>query len=197
MESVNLLSQILSTDNSVRQRAEADMNTKRTQDPASLMQLFVENLKNSDPQTAQMACVLFKKYFLDNTEGFDPSNFEQMGTAVIESIDPSQPMVLLKSKGDLISKICMLQGKSDELLAMLQKWAQEDNSVFQQLAMYVSQKQTECHLTVDQLKAYTERYFAIFQKCLGGSDLKVRVTSIPAITSFLLSAKDDDDKNAV
>lgn len=108
MESTNLLADILNADNSVRQRAEADMNTQRTQNPAALMQLFTTNLQNADTNQAQMSCVLFKKYFLDNTEGFDPSNFEQMGTAVINSIDPSQPMKLLKSKGDLISKIYLL-----------------------------------------------------------------------------------------
>lgn len=80
---------------------------------------------------------------------------------------------------------------------MLQTWSQDNNSVVQQLAMYVSTKQTECHLTVEQLKAFTERYFTIFQTCISGSDLKVKVAAIPAITSFLLSAQDDDDKSAV
>ena len=37
----------------------------------------------------------------------------------------------------------------------------------------------------------------IFQKCLGSSDLKVKVSSIPAIVSFLLSAGDIGDKVAI
>ena len=116
MESQNPLTQILSTDNAVRQNAETDMNRRRTDDPKGLMQIFAENLKNSDTQTAQMACVLFKKYFLDNTEGINPSDLELVCKEVVLSLDPSQPMVLLKSKGDLISKISMLQGQSENLL---------------------------------------------------------------------------------
>ena len=57
-------------------------------------------------------------------------------------------MVLLKRKGDIISKIFMLQEKNEELLQILVGWAQSDNSVSQQLAMYIFEKQSECHLSM-------------------------------------------------
>ena len=113
-----------------RQRAEAELTSQRTANPAALLQLFVGNLKNDNVETAQMSCIMFKKYFLDNTEGVNPNDFDQMRVAVLESLDfKTQPMVLLKRKGDLISKIFMLQEKSEELLHILVQWAQSDDSV--------------------------------------------------------------------
>jgi len=132
MEAPNLLSTIMNASTSTvdRQRAEAELTSQRTANPAALLQLFVGNLKNDNVETAQMSCIMFKKYFLDNTEGVNPNDFDQMRVAVLESLDfKTQPMVLLKRKGDLISKIFMLQEKSEELLHILVQWAQSDDSV--------------------------------------------------------------------
>jgi len=129
MEAPNLLSDIMNPDNAVRQRAEAELTSQRAAKPAALLELFVGNLKNDNVEVAQMSCVLFKKYFLDNREGVDVKAFDQMREAVLESLDfQTQPMLLLKRKGDLISKIFMLQEKSEELLQILVQWAQSDNS---------------------------------------------------------------------
>lgn len=66
-------------------------------------------MKSDKPEVAQIACVLFKKYFLDNTEGVDPSDLESMKMAVLTSLDfKTQQLPLLKRKGDLISKVFML-----------------------------------------------------------------------------------------
>lgn len=46
MESQNPLKDILGADNTVRQRAEAQLNTQRTENPASLMQLFMANINS-------------------------------------------------------------------------------------------------------------------------------------------------------
>ena len=62
----NLLQDILSADNTARTRAEQEFEKQRTADPATLLQLFLGNLSNADESLAQMSCVLFKKYFLDN-----------------------------------------------------------------------------------------------------------------------------------
>jgi len=130
MEAPNLLSQIIGTDNAVRQRAEAELTSQRTANPAALLQLFVGNLKNNNVEVAQMSCHLLKKYFLDNREGVEVNDVDQMRIAVLESLDfKTQSMVLLKRKGDLISKIFMLQEKNEELLQILVQWAQSDDTV--------------------------------------------------------------------
>lgn len=139
-----------------------------------------------------MSCILFKKYFLDNQEGVNPSDYDLMRETVMNSLDfKTQPMMLLKRKGDLISKVFMLQDKNEELLQKLVEWAQSDDSVAQQLSMYIFEKQAECHLTDEQLNKYQGSFHSIFEKSLSpASDMKVRVAALLATTSFLLSVQD-------
>ena len=87
METNNLLKDILGHDNATRQRAETSLNDQRTSNPAALLQLFTANISNTDPAVAQISCILFKKYFLDNREGIQNNDFEQMKTVVMESIN--------------------------------------------------------------------------------------------------------------
>ena len=109
METTNILADIMNTDITVLQRAEAELSTHRASNSGALLQLFISNLKNDKVEVAQMACVLLKKYFLDNTENVNENNFEDIKNAVTASVDTTnQPMLLLKRKGDLISKVFML-----------------------------------------------------------------------------------------
>jgi hypothetical protein len=81
-------------------------------------------MKNDKVEVAQISCVLFKKYFLDNADGVSAEDFEMMKQAVLSSLDfKTQPILLLKRKGDVISKIFSLQGQNEELLSMLVQWA--------------------------------------------------------------------------
>jgi hypothetical protein len=162
MDSQNLLQDILGADNTVRQRAETELNSQRASNPGSLLQLFITNMSSDKTEVAQISCILFKKYFLDNTEGVNPGDYEQMLQAVMQSLDFKQPMLLLKRKGDLISKLFMLQNKNEQLLGQLVEWAQSDDAVSKQFAMYIFEKQTECHLSDEQLKTHKDSFFTIF-----------------------------------
>ena len=120
-----MLQEVLDANNTVRQRAEGELNTQRKQNPAALLQLFVANLKNENEAVSQISCVLFKKYFLDESEGVNPDDYEQMKKAVLESLDfTSQSLLTLKRKAELLAKIFKLQEQSEELLKMLVGWAQ-------------------------------------------------------------------------
>jgi len=74
--------------------------------------------------------------------------------------------MLLKRKGDVLSKIFSLQGKNEELLNLLVQWAQSDDSNSKQFAMYVFEVLSECHLKPEELKKYKESFVSIFQKSL-------------------------------
>ena len=109
METTNLLQDILGHDNSARQRAETELNTQRTSNPAALLQLFISNMRSDKVEVAQISCILFKKYFLDNSEGISTADYEMMKQAVMDSLDfKTQPILLLKRKGDVLSKIFSL-----------------------------------------------------------------------------------------
>ena len=193
METSNLLSDILGQDNTVRQRAETELNNQRTANPAALLSLFISNMRSEQLEIAQISCILFKKYFLDNSEGISATDYEQMKQAVMESLDfKTQPLLLLKRKGDVLSKIFSLQGKNEELLNLLVSWAQSDDSISKQFAMYVFEILSECHLDPAQLTKYKSSFFTIFEKSLQDADIKVRVAALKATTSFLYSIEDQN-----
>lgn len=153
--------------------------------------MFIQNMKNESVEIAQISCVLFKKYFLDNSEGITESDFEMMKQAVMDSLDfNSQPLLLLKRKGDVISKIFSLQGQNEQLLTLLVQWAQSDNVVSKQFAMYVFEILSECHLSNEQLKKHKDSFFTIFDQSLQDGEIKVRVAALKATTSFLFSIED-------
>jgi hypothetical protein len=47
-------------------------------------------------------------------------------------------------------------------LGQLVEWAQSDDAVSKQFAMYIFEKQTECHLSDEQLKTHKDSFFTIF-----------------------------------
>jgi hypothetical protein len=130
METTNLIKDLLQADNTIRQRAETQLNDQRSSNPGALMQLFIANMRSGETEVAMISCVLFKKYFLDNSEGITQSDYEQMKQAVMDSLDfKTQPILLLKRKGDVLSKIFSLQQKNEELLGLLVQWAQTEDIV--------------------------------------------------------------------
>lgn len=167
MEAQSLLQDILGQDNSARQRAENELNTQRTANPGALLQLFISNMSSDKVEVAQISCILFKKYFLENAEGVSDTDFELMKQAVLNSLDfKTQPILLLKRKGDVISKIYSLQGKNEDLLTLLVQWAQSEDVVSKQFAMYVFEILSECHLQPEQLKKHKTSFFTIFEQSL-------------------------------
>ena len=194
METQNLLEAILGHDNTARQRAETELNNTRTSNPGALLQLFTANLKSEKVEVAQISCVLFKKYFLDNAEGVSSADFDQMLQVVMDSLDfETQPLILLRRKGDIISKIYSLQNKNEDLLKLLVGWAESENVVSKQFAMYVFEILSECHLTPQQMKAYNTSFFTIFQKSLQDSNMHVRVAALKATTAFIYGIDDKDE----
>ena len=53
--------------------------------------------------------------------------------------------------------------------------------------MYVFEKQTECHLSDEQLNTHKDSFYQIFEKSMQDQDIKVRVAALRATASFLLS----------
>ena len=93
--------------------------------------------------------MLFKKYFLDDrrAESMTAEDLEQMRATIMNTLDFNQPLIILKRKGDIISKIYAKQGRNEDLLKMLVEWAQSDNNSGRQFSMYVFEVLSDCHLT--------------------------------------------------
>jgi hypothetical protein len=107
MES-NILQSLLSHDNSTRKRAEESITSERNSNPANLLNILIEGMKNSaDQNISQLAALMYKKLFLDDArvDQLSSEDLEMMKGAVMSTMDFSQNMTLLKRKGDIISKI--------------------------------------------------------------------------------------------
>lgn len=137
---------------------------------------------------------MYKKLFLDDSrsEGLSESDLEIMKTTIMGTMDFSQSLTLLKRKGDIISKIFAKQNKSEDLLKMLVEWAQSDNSVSRQFAMYLFEVLSDCHLTPEQLTSHKDSFMTIFAKSFTDREISVRVSALKATTSFLTSIDDSD-----
>ena len=62
-------------------------------------------------------------------------------------LDFNQPLMILKRKGDILSKIYAKQGKNEDLLKLLVEWAQTESTTGRQFSMYVFEVLSDCHLT--------------------------------------------------
>ena len=156
------------------------------------MKLFMTNMKSEQTEVAQISCVLFKKYFLENSEGVSSDDLTQMQEAVRASLNfATQPLLLLKRKGDVLAKIYALRGDNETLLKLLVEWAQSTDVVAKQFALYVFEILSECHLTPAQLASYQGSFQSIFGQALQDGDMKVKVAALKATVTFLSSIADE------
>ena len=126
----NILESLLSTNNDVRKSAETLLENERNANPTHLINVFLEGMKKDNLEVASLACVLFKKYYLDDrrAESISVDDLETMKSTIMGTIDFAQPLTLLKRKGDIISKIFSKQNKNEDLLNLLIEWAKQDNN---------------------------------------------------------------------
>lgn len=130
MES-NILQSLLSHENATRKRAEDSLMSERNANPANLLNILIEGMKSSgDQNIAQLAALMYKKLFLDDSRAdqLSQEDLEMMKQAVMSTMDFSQNMTLLKRKGEIISKIFAKQGRSEELLKLLVDWSANESS---------------------------------------------------------------------
>ncbi len=86
----NVLQQILSADNTVRKRAEEFLINERTSNPANLLNILLEGMKNDgNIGVAQLAAITYKKLFLDDakSESLSETDLEMMKSAIMQTLD--------------------------------------------------------------------------------------------------------------
>ena len=99
--------ELLSADNTIRQRAEANIQNEYSSNPAQLASALIAG-QGASEEVATLCCVLLKKYFLDirATQTLTPEQLETLKQSIEGSLDfENQKMNLLKRKGDVLSKI--------------------------------------------------------------------------------------------
>ena len=107
-----LLENLKATDDSVRTQAEATLQQIREQNARDLYQGFMTVIQaGGDPQTMSLACLLLKKYFLDerkseeNLEQLTLEDVSQMKAAMYGLLNMEEPMSLLRRKAEILCKL--------------------------------------------------------------------------------------------
>ena len=140
-----------------------------------------------------MSCVLLKKYFLDLRAQAELSatDLEQLKSAIEGSLDfEGQPMVLLKRKGDVLSKIYSKLEKKDVFVQYLVTLCASESTKCRQFAMYVFEILSEMHLSSEELTGAKVKFMEIFNHALQDSEIMVRVAALKAISAFISGIDD-------
>ena len=144
-------------------------------------------------EVATLCCVLLKKYFLDIRAQAELSaaDLEQLKSAIESSLDfDGQPMVLLKRKGDVLSKIYSKLEKKDVFVQYLVTLCGSESAKCRQFAMYVFEILSEMHLSSEELSGAKGQFMQIFEQALQDSDINVRVAALKAISAFISGIDD-------
>ena len=134
----------------------------RENNTRDLYQAFMQRIQAGtleDAQTTAMACLLLKKFFLDDRKSEE--HLEQLTLEVIAQMTQTfkallqmeEPMNLLRRKAEILCKLHKKEGSYGELVQQLQQLAlQEPNSSDagiikgKELAMYMFELLAEYHL---------------------------------------------------
>jgi len=144
---------------------------------------------------ATLCCVLLKKYFLDlrAEANLTAEDLEQLKNAVEGSLDfDNQPLVLLKRKGDVLSKIYSKLEKKDVFVQYLVSLCSSESVKCRQFAMYVFETLSEMHLSSDELSGAKVQFMQIFERALQDGEVTVRVAALKAVAAFVSGIDDSE-----
>lgn len=126
---------------------------------------------NDKPEVATMCCVLIKKYFLDkrSTKQLSEADLQSLLGAVQTSIQDKltdSPLHLLKQKGDVLTRVYMLLGKSVELMSMLASMMTHQDVKVRQFVMHCFEVLAEISMDSEQLAKMSSDLKTIFEQGL-------------------------------
>ena len=178
---VGLLDGLKSADNSVRQQAEARVTELRASSARDLFQGFLSVIQAGQPdhQTIALACLLFKKFYLDDRkseEGLEQLNAEDITltkNTFKQLLNMEEPMSLLRRKAEVLCKVHRKEESYAELVQSLRQLAlQEPNSDSpavikgKELSMYMFELLSEFHLPQEQIEQNQVDFMAMFSDSL-------------------------------
>jgi hypothetical protein len=152
---------------------------------------------NDKPEVATMCCVLLKKYFLDKraAKQLQEAELVELLQAVQQSIQQgldSQPLSLLKQKGDVLTRVYTSLGKTQELLSMLASMMPQENPKVRIFAMHCFEVLADVSKDITALAQMANDFKVVFEQGLKDADNNVRVASLRAVTCFLASLEDQE-----
>jgi hypothetical protein len=204
-----VLKDLQSPQNETRQQAEASLTQMRQQQATQLLEEFVGlatgSIEASDAERA-LACVLLKKYFLDDRkeeQALQQITAEQATVtkgAFKQSLNfGGDSLHLLRRKAEVICKLHRREESYGEIVQEIQTLAQKpssaDESVVKskQFAMYALELLSEFHLPQEQIVQNKDNFMSLFSHSLQDTEIKVKVATLKSLAGFLTMFDDEDD----
>lgn len=186
-----VLGSILSPDNTRRKQGEELLEQNRQQDPKKLMEELFQSMTHAEDNVANLACVLFKKYFLEG-ESTDKETLQLIEQNMFNILDFGRSTLVLHAQGGVIVRV---YAKLDEVKTLLEKIIElnkHDNPATRELSMYMLEILVDVHIPTELAKDHIQEFKSIFKQGLEDSELKVRVASLKATSAFITSLDDTD-----
>jgi hypothetical protein len=104
----------------------------------------------------------------------------------------------LRRKAEIICKLCKKDESYPEIVQFICQLAQSPSSSEEhivkgkQFAMYAFELLSEYHLPQEQIVQHSGDFMNIFNSSLNDGDVRVKVATLKALTSFLTCIEDED-----
>ena len=193
--------------NEIRQSAEAALAQLREKSARPLYEGLMQVIctKASEINQCSLACVLIKKFYLDerqseiSLEQLNKEDLIQMKEAISGQMDLTQPMSLLRRKAEILCKLHHKLETYSEIVTMLTQLALKDPSSpdegiikGKEIAMFMFDLLSEYYLPQEQIIQNQAEFIKVFQESLKDTQARVRAATFKALTSFLTSIEDED-----
>ena len=185
------LQSILNPDNTVRKEAESSLEGQKDADPSKLMQDLYGAMSNPDDNLSNLACVLFKKYFLD-LQTVSDETLQMLEQSIFSILNFERSELVLHAQGSVIVRIYVKLKEIKTLLSKIIELNNHENLSVRELAMYMLEILVDVHLPQDLAKENTDDFVQLFRRGLEDPELKVKIACLKATSSFITSLDDSE-----
>jgi hypothetical protein len=192
--SIKLFEDIMAADKDTRVSAEAKLNELKSVPLSVGLPVFRDGMSCDKPVVSQLATLLLKKTYLDEPEILKVLTPDQLGeikSLLLENLNFQKEWKTLQRIGEGLAKI---YGVSDLRASFtdIMTWFNDENPVARQFAIFIIEVLCDYKVLKDDVvKESVNDFHGIFQKGLLDGDVKVRVSSLKAITQFLTNLNKD------
>ena len=193
MQISDIISSILGVDNSVRLEAESQLASARAQNPTALLEQLLGAMDTDEKGIGQFACVYIKREFINNTEGVTPEILNILKEKLFEYVKFTRPVAFLQNLGILIVKVYGKTEDYEQLLDKIVEWGKQEDVDARSFSMKLLETLADVQIPTEMFIKYLDHFMSLFEGGLSDKEIKVKVATLLAITSFLTSLSGEEE----
>jgi hypothetical protein len=194
IENIKLFEDLMNPDRETRTTAEGRLTELKQHTLDIGLSVFKDGMNSDKAMVSQLATLLLKKTYLDDPEILKQLTPEQLGhmkALLLENLNFQKEWKTLQRIGEALAKIYTVSDLRSSF-ADIMAWFNHENAVTRQFAIFLIEILCDHKvLNSDVVKDSVSDFHGIFEKGLLDTDVKVRVSSLKAITQFLSNLNKD------